>query len=299
MARRTTQRGDKRAETERPAVAERAGVAPQAMLGALRPLLRPLVRLLIACGATFPAAADLLRRLYVEVAQVGLPPQARTDSRISVLTGVHRKELRRLREAPELIELVPEAVTIGSVVVARWLGVPPYAGRRRKPRVLPRLGPAPSFETLVESVTRDVRPRTILDDFLAQGLVTVDAKDRVHLAAAAYLPAPGRVAQLFYFSRNLRDHAAAGAANVLAAGPAPFLDRSLHYDRLTQEAADALEAAARQAAEALLLDLNRLALRLIEEGGEAPPGETGARVNVGLYVFKEREPDAAPEEPGP
>jgi Family of unknown function (DUF6502) len=269
----------------------RPRISAEALLSAVRPVLRPVVRLMIACGATFPAAADLLRRLFVEVAQAGLPPEEQTDSRVSVLTGVHRKELRRLREeGPAESEAPPPSLTLASQIIARWLGAPPFADQRRRPRALPRLGQdGPSFETLVQSVTRDVRPRTILDELQAQGLVTVDTRDRVHLQAAAYLPAPGRDEQLFYFGRNLRDHAAAAAANVAATGKAPFFDRSLHYDRLTPEAADALEAAARKAAEALLLDLNRLAIRLVEEGGEAPDGAPGARVNVGVFVFKENE----------
>ena len=266
----------------------RPAASSEAMLAVLDPVLRPLVRLLIAFGATFPTTADALRRLYVDVAQSSLPPEQRTDSRISVLTGVHRKELRRLREAGERIEAAPSrSLSVASQILALWLGAPPYIDGRRRPRVLPRGGEAPSFESLVAAVTRDVRPRTILDELEAQGLITVDDRDRVRLDVSAYLPQPGRDDQLFYFGRNLRDHAAAGVANVLAAGPAPFFDRSLHYDRLTQEAADALEAAARQGAEALLLDLNRLALRLVEEGGEAPEGEAGARVNVGIYILKE------------
>ena len=64
-------------------------------------LLRPLVRLLIRSGVTFPVLANLIRALYVEVSLRDLltDAKARTDSRVSLLTGVHRKEIRRLRAA--------------------------------------------------------------------------------------------------------------------------------------------------------------------------------------------------------
>ena len=64
-------------------------------------LLRPLVRLLIRSGITFPVATELLRELYVNVAEndFGLPDKEQTDSRVSLLTGIHRKEVRRLRGA--------------------------------------------------------------------------------------------------------------------------------------------------------------------------------------------------------
>jgi hypothetical protein len=60
---------------------------------ALVSLLRPLIRLCIQAGLTFPALNDLLRSLYVDVAinDVLPDPQARTDSRVSLITGVHAK----------------------------------------------------------------------------------------------------------------------------------------------------------------------------------------------------------------
>src|ERR1044072_4765275 len=61
-------------------------------------LLRPLVRLCIRSGMTFPALAQLLRELFVNVAEhdFALEGKEQTDSRVSLLTGIHRKEVARL-----------------------------------------------------------------------------------------------------------------------------------------------------------------------------------------------------------
>ncbi len=69
--------------------------------------------------------------------------------------------------------------------------------------------------------------------------MTLDDDGRILLDSDNFLPQQGREAQLFFFARNLHDHAAAAAAsaNVLAAGTPPFLDRSVHYDRLSPAAA--------------------------------------------------------------
>jgi len=272
---------------------------PQALLKPLSRLLRPLVRLLIRSGVTFPVLADLLRGLYVEVAARDLltDPKARTDSRLSLLTGVHRKEIRRLREQPPASEAVPEVVTLGSQIIARWLGTAPYADADGRPRPLPRTGRGAgkaSFESLVESVTKDVRARSVLDDWIGQGIVALDKEGRVHLDRAAFIPRPGGEEQLFYFARNLHDHIAAAAANVATAGPAPFLDRSMHYDRLRPETAAQLETTAREAAQQLLTDVNRVALAMAEaddeaakSGGESMPTR---RINLGVYVYVEDDP---------
>src|SRR5580658_7946270 len=176
---------------------------PDALLRPVRRLLRPLIRLLIQGGVTFPALADLLRSLYVEVAAHDLleGPRARTDSRISLLTGVHRKEIRRWRSEAHEPEAVPPVITRTGQIIARWLRDKEYADAEGQPRPLPRLARpegGPSFESLVQSVTSDVRPRAVLDDWLNHGIVTVDAADRVVLETASFVPRPGSAEQLFY-----------------------------------------------------------------------------------------------------
>ena len=267
---------------------ERPAAQPTAaLLRATRRLLRPLVRLLMRCGVTFPVLADQLRVLYVDVAAHDLlrDPKAATDSRISLISGVHRKEIRRLRLLDRAVDPVPEAVTLTGQIIARWLGTPPWVDAHGRPLSLPRsAGPGEvSFEALVESVTSDVRPRAVLDEWLSQALVTQDAAGRLELNVRAFVPQPGRAEQLFYFGRNLHDHVAAAGANVAASGPAPFLDRSVHYDRLPAEAVARLEALGREAAQQMLLAFNRAALAEADAAGEVP--HPGRRINFGVYIY--------------
>ncbi len=257
--------------------------AAEAMVPALSRLLRPLVRMLMRCGVTYPVLADLLRGLYVEIAHGDLPPaeRRRSDSRISLRTGVHRKEIRRLRlDPPPQPAAAPAVVTRGSRIIASWLGAEPWIDGSGRPRPLARSGPA-SFDALVASVTTDVRPRAVLDEWLSQGLVRMDG-ELVVLNAAAFIPPPGQHAQLHYFARNLHDHLAAAAANVTQAPP-PFMERSVHYDRLPEPVAAELEAIGRAAAQEMLVAVNRAALELLQRG----TWEAGAtrRVNLGVYLF--------------
>ena len=256
---------------------------------------------MIRSGVTFPVVADLLRGLFVEVASRDLLPgeRPRTDSRISLLTGIHRKELRRQRaadqDAPE-----PPVVTLNSQLIGRWLGDPAYVGADGRPMALARGGPPPSFDALVAMTTRDVRSRSVLDEWLSQGIATQEADGRVVLASSAFLPRDDLEARLFFFARNLHDHVAAASANIVSAsgatGGAPFLDRSVHYDGLGLEAAAELEAHAREAAGRLLLDINRAALAIADRDDAlakaAGPRET-RRVNLGVYLFADGEAGGA------
>ncbi len=264
------------------------GALSERLCAALRHLMRPLVTLLIRSGVTFPILAELLRGLYVEVALRDLLRERRmqTDSRVSLMTGVHRKEIRRLRGTETEALTIPPVVTLSSQVIARWLSASGYQDKNGAPLLLPRTAPdgAPSFEALVATVTSDVRPRAVLDDWLSQGIVSQLSDGRLRLNENAYLPRPGQGEQLFYFARNLRDHIAAACANLAAADKPPFFDRSVHYDRLSPATAQKLEAAARAAAEAALLDINRLAIELTDVG--TPSDDATHRVNFGAYVYR-------------
>ena len=68
--------------------------------GLLRgPPLRPLVQRMLASGVPFGLLEDRLRELVVEVAEQEFPLDGRrqTDSRIALISGINRKEVRRIR----------------------------------------------------------------------------------------------------------------------------------------------------------------------------------------------------------
>ncbi len=257
----------------------------------LNRLLRPLVRLLIRCGVTFPAISDTLRELYVNVAEHDfvLAGKPQTDSRVSLLTGIHRKEVARLRGAGAPVSTVPVSVSRTSRVIARWLSAPEFTGADGQPLPLSRAGEGASFEALVVSVTRDLRPRAVLDEWLDRRLVTVDGEGRVVLAQAAFVPASGSDQQLYYFGRNLHDHFAAAVANVLGEAPA-FMERAVHYDGLSAELAARLEHRSRELATEALRTLNKEAAAACETDPGGP-----WRWNFGLYVYREEAERAGDE----
>ena len=273
---------------------------------ALRTLLRPLVRLLLEHQITYPALTALLKEVYVEVADTDfrLPAKRQTDSRVSLLTGVHRKEVSRLRAAPADAAAPPNSLSLGSSILSRWVGIPDYHGPEGRPRPLPRQAASPdevSFETLVESVSKDIRPRAVLDEWVRLGIASVDADDCVVLNQEAFVVDQGFEEKTWFFGRNLRDHIAAGAHNLGGQGR-PLLDRSVYYGRLSAASREQLESMARELGMDALRQVNQRALALQEH--DAADLEAAAhRINFGLYFFAdppdapEGAPDPAEEEP--
>ncbi len=260
---------------------------------ALKQLLRPLMKLLIARGVTAQTLHQLLQELAVEVAEEAfqLDGATPTDSRISLLTGVHRKKVRELRQQDRASELSADRhVSVLATIVGRWQADPLYIDDEGKPLPLPRHAPEPpSFDSLVAAVSQDVRPRTILDELLRRRVVHLDPEDeRVLLHDEALVPRESEAERLHFFVRNLGDHMAAAVENVLTEeGGAPFLERAVFYNNLRGEAVDQIEALAREVTGEVLARLNREAFA--EQAKTAGDPEAAERFRFGLYFYREDE----------
>lgn len=260
------------------------------LVNALRHVLLPLVRLMLSSGVTYPYLTDLLKGLFVEVAQKDfqLDHKAPTNSRISLLTGVHRKDVRRLRGTNLESEVtIPASISLGSQLVATWLGKPLYLNEEGQPLPLPRLAKGSqegSFEGLVASRSTDIRPRVVLDEWLRLGIVKLDDQDRVVLNTEAFIPVEGLAEKLYFFSHNLHDHAAAALDNLLKKRQ-PRFERSVYYDTLTPASTAEIEEQARQLGTKLLKSLNRSAMEM--EAREVNSGADPQRFTCGIYFYSE------------
>lgn len=262
---------------------------PPVLVKALRKILRPLVRLMVSHSITLPYLIEMLKSLLVEVSnkdfRIGDKPV--TDSRISLLTGVHRKDVNRLRQKEsELHEKTPTTVSLGAQLVAQWLNNALYADIDGKPKRLPRYvseGGAVSFEALVSGVNSDIRSRVVLEEWLRLGVVHLDDDRMVCLNTQAFIPTKGFDEKAFYFGHNLHDHAAAATHNILGQSP-PFLDRSVHYVNLDKATIDRLTAQSQELGMQALLAVNKTAL----ESEPAPePDGFRHRMTFGIYFYSE------------
>lgn len=266
-----------------------------ALVRALRHLLQPLVRVLLRHRVTFPYLSALLKGVYVAVGETELADESgpASASRLSLLTGIHRKDIRRLREEPSDGYAPPRAVSLGARLVARWTASPEFLDRRGRPRPLARGAEdperGPCFDDLVASVSTDIRPRAVLDEWLRLGIVELDAQDRVRLASDAFVPSKGFDEKAHYFGRNLHDHLAAAGHNLSGEG-APLLERSVYYDGLTEESVTELAELSEKLGMDALQTVNGRALAL-----QRRDAKRGARLrmNFGIYFFRAKKEDAS------
>ncbi len=260
-----------------------------AFLNALKRILRPLVRSLIAQQVSYPMLCKLLKHIYVDVAikDFPLPDKEQSDSRVNLLTGVHRKDVKKLRSEQADVEFMPENISLGSQLISIWVSDPDYLDEDGQPRPLQRLrsdNNESSFEALVRNVNKDIRPRVVLDEWLRLGVATLDEADKVSLRTEAFIPEMGFDEKAYYFGQNIYDHISASHHNLTGQQPA-FFERTLSSDALTAESARSLAELVEDSGMQALLAVNKQALML--EKQDQDKDEPKHRIAFGIYYYEE------------
>lgn len=270
-----------------------------ALVATIRRLLRPVVRQLLAWGVTYPVLDRVVRGLFVEVAEQDfvLPHKRQTDSRVSLVTGIHRKEIARLRRQPQDERAqAPLESTVVTRVIGRWMAGPPFADRSGRPRPLPYEAPragAASFARLVAVAGFDGPVRSVLDEMLRTGAVTWRDDGAVELAREANVPVGDLGGKLELLGSDPAELFRTIAHNI-DAPDAAWLQRKVVYDNVGADALPALRTAARGEGETLIRSANKLLAAHDRDRTPGAPGGRRARVVVGTYYFEEPVGDDAP-----
>lgn len=272
----------------------------RALLRAFRAVLRPIARLAVGRGLPFGELEEALKQCFVEAARAAHPGVVpnRAVSRVSATTGLNRREVTRLmqRGAGEAAAARPSPAT---QVFTRWLSDPALRDADGNPMALPPQGASPSFESLANSVTRDVHPRTLLEELTRLGLARVDEADgRVHLLHSAFVPRADLDRMLAFLGANVGDHLAAAVDNVLSDGSRHF-EQALFADELS----DASLAEVRELVSTewqRLLNTLAPALQALIDADKSAGRPAEQRLRIGLFAYTDAmtpAPDAAPATP--
>ena len=155
-----------------------------------------LARVLLRYAVSAPEAERLLRRAFVDVAAQdhGVRGRPTSKSRVAALTGLSRKEVALLIDAPTGSSADRAPPNRAIRVISAWVREPEFQ-HDGEPRALPLQGPSPSFEALVQRYSGDVPYRALLRDLERTGAVAVH-DEVVHLRERAFVPRGDNLALL-------------------------------------------------------------------------------------------------------
>lgn len=260
-----------------------------ALVKAVSMLCKPLIRLLIEKGITFPQLRELMKELYVEVAdeQFSLDDKKPSDSRIFVLTGIHRKDIKRIRlQNEQENQQITSSASLSGEIIARWNSMPEYLDDKGKPRQLLKSGKGneAGFDHLVSSVSKDVRSRVILEEWLRLNIIRLK-DDYVVLNKSAFVTNKEFKEMAYYLGHNVHDHLASCVSNILEQEE-PMLERSVYYTSLTESSINKLKAIASKKGNDLLQHLNKQAIKLYD--ADKHKDDATYRMRLGVYWYQKQ-----------
>lgn len=264
--------------------------ASERLLQAIARILRPLVRIALRNGVPSDAVTELVRKVYVDVAasEFGLEGRRRTLSRISVITGLNRKEVSRLMK---LIETSDDHMEVrrnrAAHVLSAWLRDEDFHDRKGDPLDLPFTGDV-SFSELVKRHSGDMKPRAIADELLAaDALQTVDGKLR--MTARGYVPGHDPEELLRILGIDPAELIGTIDHNLTAADREHLYQRKVKYDNIPAEYRDEFLRLSARKAQTLLEELDRwLAAR--DRGRRRSKNKKPVSIGLGTYHILERSP---------
>ena len=261
-----------------------------AIHAAILRVLRPLIRLLLRHGVPFGTFSDLAKRVYVEVAleEFGLPGRKQSHSRVSVLTGLSRKEVLRVTrlDRPDDTE-TGDRYHRAARVIGGWVRDDRFHDGSVNPATLPVDGEGATFSGLAKEYSGDVPHRAILDELLRVGAVERTEDGKVRLLARAYIPVSGDEEKLEILGTDTACLIETIDHNLRAEPGKAFFQRKAMYDNLPDDAVEELRTDLAKHAERFLEQADR---RLAERDRDANPKSTGTgrrRAGIGIFWFED------------
>ena len=122
--------------------------------------------------------------------EFGIRGRPTNISRVAILTGFSRREVRRLRDLLEQEEPTAfDRMNYATRVLTGWYGDDDFVGEDGQPRPLAESGSNPSFDTLCSRYSGDVPATTMLKELRHVGAVTSNDEGRLVVKTRYYMPA--------------------------------------------------------------------------------------------------------------
>jgi hypothetical protein len=265
-----------------------------AVLTSCRQFMRPIIRLLIRNGIGYREFSEICKALFVDVArsEYGLRGRKTNMSRVSVMTGISRKEVRKIRDTPDLDMLASVSrVRRPELILSIWHNDPDYSDSKLCPKRIRFDGPGPTFRDLVARVGGDIPPKAMLNELIRAGSV-IEEGEKLRVVSRSYIPEPNDPEAVLVAGDAIKDLVSTIYHN-LGSGDseARFFERRVYSEKLSGDQRLRFRKLARERGELLFRDLNswlgeRESSResIQSHGNDDQPAK---RIGVGLYFFDE------------
>jgi hypothetical protein len=260
------------------------------LLAAYRKLLQPLVRILIRHGVSYAELSEILKNVFVEVAErdFRLAERRNSQSRIAILTGLSRKEVAKQKgilDSGGALDIVSNLNRVARVLEG-WHTDAFFTGVYGMPLDIPfDSDGGPSITELVRRHSGDMAPRAMLDELLRVGAVQHLASGAFKVLMRVYLPEQLRPDALQRFGEVVRDFVSTYEYNMTKKGGPGRFERIVYAaNGLRPELLPAFEALIKTKGHNLLIELDNW-ISAQESKSGTKPETRNVRTGVGIYHY--------------
>lgn len=250
-------------------------------------LLRPLVKILLRNGIAYDSFNELARQTYVRVAFEDFAPEGKkqTISRVSALTGMTRKEVKRLHELPETdVVEVRQRYNRATRVISGWLNDERFLTDKGESAVLRLDDTEPSFVQLVKDYSGDIPTKAMLSTLEKAGTVRVE-DGKVILVRHAYIPGNDSSEKLNILGTDVAELISTINHN-LEHPEDPRFQRKASSNTMAADAVEEFRALMGKKSMHLLEELDAL-MSAQEVDPRQNPDEQMQQISVGIYYYQD------------
>jgi len=163
----------------------------QQVLDAFLLVMRPVVRILLRYGIGYREFAEVVKTAFVDVSSTdfGIRGRPTNISRVAVMTGLTRKEVRRLRDKIGKGDTtISVKTTPMSDVLHHWHGDPGFTDSAGRPMSLPYSGADVSFANLVKKYGGDIPAGAMRTEMKRVGVVREEEGGILTVAGRGFKP---------------------------------------------------------------------------------------------------------------
>lgn len=269
----------------------------QTLLAAYRILMGPLVRILLRQGISFAEYAEVAKAVYVEVALKDFKVSGRkaTRTRIAVMTGLTRKEVKRVIDEAikERYELKTSFNRLTRVLVG-WHTDPDFTGPYGMPLELQyetAIPAEPTFSELVKRHSGDMSPRSILDELIRVSAVRETDAGWYRVLRRDYIPEAQGVHNFERAGGVIRNFVNTIDFNMTKSAPGKgrFERQAVADDGIRRQDMPQFDQYLRERCQALLEEIDNWLTKLPKPNPNM--GDEIVRTGVGVYHYVTEESD--------
>ena len=260
------------------------------LFAAVLRLLRPLIRILLRNGVSHHTFADLSKWVYIDVAnkEFGITGRKQTTSRVSVITGLTRKEVSRVRKLSRPDDRdSAERYNRAARVIAAWRRESDYLDARGKPAALQVTGSGVTFSALVKRFSGDMPARATLDELIRVGAIERLKDGRVRLITSSYVPQSSNADKLHILGTDVQHLISTIDHNLKPDTMGPLFQRKVAYDNLPDNVLPKFRKLSAKKAQALLENLDQWLAQRDRDVTPTVKGSGRNKAGLGIYYFEE------------